>query len=301
MTKLNMKWGSPDFLKHYWNVYANDIDIYRPFNTKEMSYQSTGKEELKNLIKELHKIQKNIEIDNKFVVIGNGATQILKGLFKIYGNIYAPAPYFSRFPVLSELVGSNFTSDSYDNEWKLHIHTIPNNPDVKTEFYRADHEIFDLSYNWPTYTNSIFNDSSIKTGVFSLSKATGHASTRIGWAIIEDESLKNELEQFIEYDTSGVSIEAQDKAINIISHINNYKLNSIFTYGKQALDLRWELIKKLSFSFEIVNNSGMFLLAKGEIPENIEVLPGKEMGLSDEFFRLNIGCSTQIFNEFIKR
>ena len=37
-----------------------------------------------------------------------------------------------------------------------------------------------------------------------------------------------------------------------------------------------------------------------EIPKNIEVLLGKEMGLSDEYFRLNIGCSSQIFNEFIK-
>ena len=54
------------------------------------------------------------------------------------------------------------------------------------------------------------------------------------------------------------------------------------------------------FPFEVLNNSGMFLWAKGECPKEILALSGELLGASADFFRLNIGCSQAIFNKFIK-
>lgn len=302
MTKLDMLWGNPSFLKGYWDEYFDSISLYNPYSTTDMDYQSSGKEELKLAIKELHYDHQNIDLTNKYIVVGNGATQILKGLFKIHGYIFADPPYYSRFPVLCDIVGSTFS----DNDWEMYyssvIHTIPGNPDVGDRMlYRSPSEMFDLSYNWSSYTNNIYKCSSVRTAVFSFAKATGFASTRIGWAVIEDKKLVEQLEQFIEYDTSGVSIQAQNKALDVLDHINNYELSNVFEYGSNELKNRWESIKSLKLPFEVLNHGrGMFLLAKGTIPEELNVLKGSAMGLSDEYFRLNIGCSDETFKDFIR-
>jgi L-tryptophan--pyruvate aminotransferase len=264
-----------------------------------MSYQFDTKEHLKNLIKELHKKYNNIDIDNKYLVIGNGATQILKGLFKILGPIHAKAPYFCRFPILCDLTNTYFISNPLSIQYKTEIITIPNNPDGKVLNCISNPDaIYDFSYNWPSYSDKIFSYD-VDIGVFSLSKATGHASTRIGWVFVRDFILKLQLEQFIEYDTSGVSIDAQNRAIEILNHVVHHQKDDIFKFGNEILKKRWKIIENTKFPFEIINNNGMFLLAKGEIPKNIHVLLGSDMGLSDDYFRINVGCSNEIFNEFI--
>lgn len=299
--KLDMLWGNPSFLRGYWDEFSSSIDIRTPFPTHEMDYQSSGKDELKLVIKELHYYNENIDLNNKYIVIGNGATQILKGLFKIHENIHTEIPYYSRFPILCDIVKADFNKFSErSNKPPTQVHTIPGNPDTSEIFYRSPYEIFDLSYNWPIYTDKIYKDPTIKTAVFSFSKTTGFASTRIGWAILDDKNTADKLEEFIEYDTSGVSVEAQDKAIEILDHINNYELSNIFDYGRNELKNRWESIKSLHIPFQIMNKGrGMFLLAKGEIPKELNALKGSAMGLSDEYFRLNIGCSQEIFENFI--
>lgn len=300
--KLDMLWGNPSFLKGYWDEFSDDLDLHRKYSSHEMDYQSSGKDDLKYAIKELHAQHENIDLTNKHIVIGNGATQILKGLFKIHTNIHAEPPYYSRFPILCDIVNAEFNEFSVrSDKAPVQIQTIPGNPDTNDILYRTPYEIFDLSYNWSTYTDKIYKDPTIKTAVFSFSKATGFASTRIGWAILDNKKLANKLEEFIEYDTSGVSVEAQDKAIDVLDHVNNYESSNIFDYGKDELKSRWESIRSLRLPFEVLNQGrGMFLLAKGTIPLELNVLKGSAMGLSDDYFRLNIGCSEEIFKDFVR-
>jgi aspartate/methionine/tyrosine aminotransferase len=138
--------------------------------------------------------------------------------------------------------------------------------------------------------------------VFSLSKATGHASTRIGWAILKDKQLAKELEMYIEVSTGGLSIDAQIRAEKVIEHQLNADY-TVFDYGKHVLNERWKIINKLKkenkFPFEVLNSSGMFLWAKGLCPPHITKIDGSDLKATNEFFRLNVGCNESDFTKFL--
>lgn len=293
-----MAWGSPSFLHHYWHKKKLP-NIERATRTK--NYAIGSRKILRSKIKQLHKKVKNAETRDRHIVVAAGATQILLGLFHVlreeaYGcSAYANPPYFSRFPSLANLSNLDWFNDKYGG---IKVVTNPNNPDgAISDALSAT--ILDLCYNWPQYTDVVKYDHPIM--VFSLSKATGHANTRIGWAIIKDKVIAKKLEQYIEISTGGLSIDAQVKAEKIIQTQLVLK-NTVFQYGKRILDLRWDKIKKLKhlFPFEVLNESGMFLWAKGSCPKDIISLKGEVSGGSYDNFRLNIGCSERKFKAALK-
>ena len=200
----------------------------------------------------------------------------------------------SRFPILSNLANV----DWYNDRTGIKIVTNPNNPDGEVTD-PSSATILDLCYNWPQYTDVVKYDHPIM--VFSLSKTTGHANTRIGWAIIKDRVIAKKLEQYIEVSTGGLSIDAQVKAEKIIQTQLKTK-NTVFEYGKKILAARWEKIEKLkdSLPFKVLNKQGMFLWAQGICPKKISNLNGEALGGSYDNFRLNIGCSERTFKRFIK-
>lgn len=290
--KINMKWGSPAFLKPYWA--KNKLEIYQHVNN--LNYQIGTDDKVKNSILDLHKLINNADINNKYVVVGNGATQLLRGLIKILGGpVYANPPHFSRFPIFVKNLGYSWDKVIYN----LLIKTLPNNPDNSIDKNLSDKKVVhDLCYNWPQYTEvSPYNEEIM---VFSLAKASGHASTRIGWCLLKDKNLAKKLENFIELDTAGVSIESQNLLISVIEDQKKDK-EKVWEFGKKTLSSRWNEIKKLDLPFEVVNDSGMFLWAKGECPSFIEGISGEHFGVTKQFFRLNIGCEEENFYEFTKR
>lgn len=292
VSKVDLSWGNPEFLYPYWINYSFKC---KAFN---MSYKIGSLEELKNTIKLLHKEQNNALIDDKYIIVGHGATQILSALINVLGSSYfAIPPYFSRFPILAGLNNKQWNRN-YNG---IQIITQPNNPDGRdtlSEIQNVNNKIiYDLSYNWKQYTDPLLFDKDIM--VYSLAKATGHASTRIGWCIVRDKDLANKLEQYIEYNTSGISMEAQSKAIEVIKHqLINHK--NVFDFGKKVLDNRWKKMKTLKLPFDIMNDRGMFLYCKGYPPSHVEVMMGSQFGDTDEYFRINLGCSEEKFNFFIK-
>lgn len=295
--KIDMGWGSPTFLSSYWNNKSLSKIQNEP-TTKDYLYGS--RDSLKSKIKKLHKKVKNANVKDKHIVVAAGATQILLGILYLLGedsyktSAYAEKPYFSRFPILANYA----LLDWLKKDSAVYIVTNPNNPDGDIRDHtKAD--ILDLCYNWPQYTTPVNYDHPVM--VFSLSKTTGHANTRIGWAVLKDEDLAKKLERFIEFSTGGLSLEAQIKAEQVIETQLKVK-DTVFKYGKLILDARWGRINKLkhTFPFEVLNNSGMFLWAKGKCPKEILSLSGELLGASDDFFRLNIGCSQSNFNKFLK-
>lgn len=292
-----MSWGNARYLENYWN----NINLlpYTPNNFGSLNYEVGCADIVKLAIKSLHIDQQNADVENKYIVIGNGATQILNGLIYLLGKnkIFAEKPYFSRFPLVSQIYQKDFSSNP--DLADLEIITWPNNPDNDYNDSQTNClKIHDLSYNWLQYTiPENFNEDIM---VFSLSKATGHASTRFGWVILNDKELAEKLEMFIEITTAGVSIESQKKFLGIINH-EAPKGYPVFDYAQIVLAERWNAIEtfKSKFNFDILNNSGMFMWCKGEIPEIVHAVPGSEFGETDEYFRLNIGCSNSDFKDFI--
>ena len=296
MNRIDMSWGSPAFLIPYWKAFS--IQQSTQFNN-QMQYAYGSKDSLKTVIKRIHEQENNAEVKNKHIVVAAGATQIILGLLRVLSEVkktnsaWANPPHFSRFPHLADFAGLKWEK----NEKSLLVTTIPNNPTGTQVLYKKT-DILDLTYNWPQYVQNVKKyDHPVM--VFSLSKATGHASTRIGWAVLEDKALAEALERHIEYSTSGLSIVAQNEAEFIL----NTQINRDFTVfedGRLTLNARTKLINEIKddLPFKILKVSGMFLWAKGICPKEIIGLDGRSLKGPKGTFRLNIGCSSKDFIEF---
>lgn len=196
MKTLDMGVGNPEFMFPFWNRIGDDEVLISMYPDRYMD--SVHDEDLEGHIRTLHKTVGNINPDGYHLVIGNGATQLLAaamraldgGKTKIYHcesiQTYAKPPYFSRFPYVSGSIGTGFTSWAND-DYDIEIQTVPNNPDGQVYEPICKKVIVDACYNWPQYMSGFTYD---LTGspivLFSLAKATGHAATRIGWALVKD-------------------------------------------------------------------------------------------------------------------
>lgn len=296
MKELKLSWGTPDYLSPYWKNYK-----FKSVDNTKLGYVYGSLPELKESIIKIHKQEQNAIMDDKYIVVANGASQMLQALFRVLGkNVYATPPYFSRFPLLAEQAGVPWGIDEYGG---YQIITNPSNPDNRISWTHNKNKIFDLSYNWKQYTDPIDYNQDIM--VFSLSKAFGFASTRIGWCVVSDSQLAKKLTDYIEI-SSGVSIEAQHKACQVINSQLKVK-DTCFEYGKDILLKRWEKIKKLNTKLDIINTSGHFLwfrlknMKKYFKDRNISYMEGHHFGESDEFGRLNLGCSESDFKELLRR
>jgi len=301
MKKINMTWGSPNFLAPYWH----ETEIKTDHIKRTKNYEFGSRRSLKKLVKKLHKKANNVDLTNKHIVIGAGASQIIFGLLSVlrevnfYKRATATAPHFSRFPLLA--TAAKLEWEDKVTEKTIKIVTNPNNPD-STISDHTNSQILDLCYNWPQYKEVIKYNHPIM--VFSFSKAVGLANTRIGWAVIKDKIIAKKLEQWIEVTTGGLSIDAQIKAESILKYETHpFRLNkNVFTYGRITMTDRWKKINsnRSKFPFEIINRDGMFLWARGVCPKTIDFLNGEVLGASKEYFRLNIGCSNKDFRLFLK-
>lgn len=298
--KLPLRWGNPAFLNEYWR----DVEV-RIFNI-DNNYHHTGLVSLKDSIIYLHDKYQNAETKDRHVVIGNGATQVLLALFIAMNPkaVYCIPPYFSRYPKLVNLANTKWFADLPKDTKDLnlqnvvHVVTTPSNPDCRVSNIKRGSTpiILDTVYNWPVYVNPIRYDHDIM--VFSAAKAFGLAGSRVGWALIKDKILADKVETIIENMTSGVAIEAQMRVNKVISDIilND---DSIMMYGRMILIERWAELKRLKTPFEILNSEGMFVYCKGKAPEWMDVTPGPEMGVSEEHFRINLGCDKATFDKMI--
>lgn len=299
MKQINMGWGSTYFLDNYWKNNQIFTDRYE----KPLEYKIGSDLILQLYIRHLHVKMKNAVVTDKHIVVAAGASQILLALMAVlakrgHKSAWAKPPHFSRFPKLADIAKLEWVKEKQNDS--VVIVTNPNNPDAAVSNSKST--ILDLCYNWPQYTDNVKNyDHPIM--VFSLSKATGHASTRIGWAIVSDKNLAKELEEYIEVSTGGLSIDSQIKAREVIKHQLSSK-NTVFDYGKKVLKSRWAKIKKIKkLPFKVLNNSGMFMWVKTKkrvpiIEELVSHLKGSALGKTDDFIRLNIGCSESDFNSF---
>lgn len=296
--KLQMGYGNPAFLHPYWKNKQ-----FNP-NAQPLSYMIGGSTSLKTTIAELHEKYGNADVEDKQIVIGNGATQVLIALLHSLGKpCWANSPYFNRFPIFADYAGVQWDSGK-DN---VQIITVPNNPDGSTDYIQySKTAIYDLSYHWEQYGHVTKFNKDIM--VFSLAKATGHASTRIGWAVIKDPELATQVENYIEHSTAGVSAEAQYKAESILKTqmtLLDNESSTVFHYGKEVLKKRWDSINtKMEDGqkrpFKILNNEGMFFWAEGECPEVFDCFKGNIFGDSNDKFRLNIGCDSETFDSFLR-
>lgn len=339
--KIDMRIGNASFLESYWKIYnhayvGKDRRGIQSFDW--MKYEKEGgREGLKNEIIKLHKHVGNCDTSRKTLIIGNGATQLIMACIYAYKKMYhrvwpeftvtAKAPYWFRFPQMCDLMGVDFKEESgLVPSSELKIITYPSNPENKKDAEtEIENTIYDLCYMWPQYTEVEKMNKSVM--IFSLAKCTGHAGSRIGWAFFKNKKIADLVHQYIEYDTGGVSVDAQERATYILKTQNKqyeegYGHETCFEHSKYMLDARWTELELRGFlskkghrksGIKILNNSGMFAWCQLQKDPKIKltdyldkkynllVLDGKSSDeKSHNCFRLNIGCDNETWDKFIK-
>ncbi|KAF5940085.1 hypothetical protein HYC85_021252 [Camellia sinensis] len=103
--------------------------------------------------------------------------------------------------------------------------TSPNNPDgtireAIVKGYGGGKLVHDLAYYWPQYT-PITSCAHHDIMLFTFSKCTGHAGSRIGWALVKEKEVARRMIKFMEVSTIGVSKESQVRAAKILGVISD--------------------------------------------------------------------------------
>ncbi|KAI8527020.1 hypothetical protein RHMOL_Rhmol12G0044300 [Rhododendron molle] len=172
-----------------------------------MSYFSDSKNvcwylepELENEIKRLHRVVGNASVDDYHVVVGTGSSQLLQAtLYALCSpsddsnpmNVVSAAPYYSCNSELTNFLRSSSSlyqwggdAQTYNEDGPyIEFVTSPNNPDGRIREAIVNKGqgklVHDLAYYWPQYT-PITSCVGYDTMLFTFSKCTGHAGSRIG-------------------------------------------------------------------------------------------------------------------------
>lgn len=267
------------------------------FDTPRAIYRIGTLPILELAIKSTHKRFNNATTDGKIVVVGNGASQLLVAAIHCLNNpfVFAEVPYFARFPEYAKYAGKTWNTEQKG----IQIITTPSNPLNKQEYTKVgDEVIFDMCYNWPTFVDNPLNlDEDLM--IFSMSKCTGDAALRVGWALVKDPVLAVNMINYIEMTTGGVSLDQQEIAATILGNLLPQDLLDM----QRKLKNRWDQILALEpkLPFIILNRSGQFMLIEGQIHPSVITIPGKMMGYPEEsgMNRVNLGCSEDEFQKFM--
>ncbi|NBP16307.1 hypothetical protein EBU95_18300, partial [bacterium] len=148
-----------------------------------------------------------------------------------------------------------------------------------------------------------------------LSKCTGHCGSRIGWALINsDHHLANYLNSYVEYDTSGVSVEAQARAATVLEVFMEKDIGREY---KKLLDARKDelrgVLKKFADISGIEFNKENFSIDNGMfgwindkhnafLHSEINFMDGRKCGADKKgFLRINLCASSEHWNEAMFR
>ncbi|XP_058772290.1 L-tryptophan--pyruvate aminotransferase 1-like [Vicia villosa] len=239
--------------------------------------------QMRNAILRLHKVVGNANTEDKYIVLGNGSSQVYLALLYALStekpsdipiNVVAAAPHYSEYEGATDILQSKLFQWSGDasvydkDEPYVEVVTSPNNPDgtLRTHVVKSDAEgkvVYDLAYYWPQYT-PIIHEVNQDIMLFTFSKCTGHAGSRIGWALVKDIEIAKKMVKFLHLSSIGVSKESQVRAAKIVEVICDGIQNSkstpsdrlFFDYSKKLMKDRWEKLKTA------VEQSKVFTLPK---------------------------------------
>ncbi|XP_028799961.1 tryptophan aminotransferase-related protein 4-like [Neltuma alba] len=285
----NAESGDPLFLEPFWMRRAKESAILisgwhrMGYTYSDGTYIS---EVLVKYIQRLHKMVGNAETDGRFIVFGAGSTQLLNAaVFAFSPNssssshyspakVVATAPYYPVYRQQTELFNSlDYRYEGDTSLWKnktlsennnisrfIEFVTSPNSPDgglMKAALHGSNVKtIYDHAYYWPHFT-PIPASSDHELMIFTMSKLTGHAGSRFGWALVKDKAVYQKMLTYLDLNTVGVSRESQLRALKLLDVLlEEGDGTEIFKFGYSTMRKRWIVLRK------ILSNSKRFSLQK---------------------------------------
>ncbi|KAL5220624.1 hypothetical protein ABZP36_025337 [Zizania latifolia] len=277
---INLDHGDPTMFEAFWRETGDAAELVIP-GWQTMSYFSDVtnvcwflEPELDQLVRRLHRTVGNAAVDGYHVLVGTGSTQLfMAALYALSPDaaaaaepisVVSTAPYYSSYPAVTDFLRSGLfrwagDASSFEGDDYIELVCSPNNPDgTIREAVLASKPggktIHDLAYYWPQYT-PITKKADHDIMLFTVSKSTGHAGTRIGWALVKDRAIAEKMTKFVELNTIGVSKDSQLRAAKVLAAVSDgYERSEaearvgaraprLFDFGRRKMVERWSMLR----------------------------------------------------------
>ncbi|XAR48639.1 hypothetical protein NMG60_11031521 [Bertholletia excelsa] len=260
--------GDPLFLEPFWIQNAASSALLVA-GWHRMSYTFDDKSfishELEKHIRKVHSKAKNAVTEGRYMVFGAGSTQLLNAAVSALSpeNASSPArvvasiPYYPLYQQQTDFFRSvkyEFQGDAalwknttVDSAIVIEFVTSPNNPDgqLKRAILKGSDvkTVHDRAYYWPHFT-AIPTPANDDLMIFTISKLTGHAGSRFGWALVKDEAVYQRMTQYMTLSEMGVSRDAQLRALKLLKVVLEGDGRHIFNFAYPAMRKRWERLSQ---------------------------------------------------------
>lgn len=117
----------------------------------------------------------------------------------------------------------------------------PNNPTGALRTPKVANKsmvICDFVYDWPYLAHGAVQTTRCDVMIYSMSKVTGHAGTRFGWALIKDKAVYEAAVEIMLDLTLGISVDAQVRAHTLLKRVVDER-GQFFKQGRAMMDDRW--------------------------------------------------------------
>ncbi|GAB2228724.1 hypothetical protein Droror1_Dr00022847 [Drosera rotundifolia] len=276
--------GDPFFLEPFWKQRAaSSAMVVAGWHRMSYSFDDGRfiSSELEKVILRIHAIVRNAVTQDKYIVFGGGSTQLLNAAVHALSasnstssvaRVVASIPFYPAYQTQTDYFRSDkyrFEGDtaSFKNNISDNADTIvefvtsPNNPDGLLQKSAFEDErsnasshrwnniksIHDHAYYWPHFT-AIPAPADEDLMIFTLSKLTGHAGTRFGWALIKDEAVYQRMQEYVEMNVMGVPRETQLRAWKLLNVVKEDGCRVLFDFGYTTMRTRWEELNKALLS-----------------------------------------------------
>ncbi|PWZ33434.1 Tryptophan aminotransferase-related protein 2 [Zea mays] len=268
--------GDPVMYEEFWRREGDSASILIPAWQTMSYFSNLGgiccflEPGLEREVRRLHRLVGNAVVDGYHVIVGTGSTQLFQAVLYAISpasdgtpiDVVSPAPYYSCYPVAASFLnsglyrwGGDANTFAGDDTSCVEVVCSPNNPDggirhavVKSKSSKA---IYDFAYYWPQYT-PITEAAAHEVMLFTFSKCSGHAGTRLGWALVKDTEVAKKMTKFMELTTIGVSKDSQLRAAKILGAIcNGYEQlpsagqtrSHLFHFARDKMAARWTRLR----------------------------------------------------------
>lgn len=254
------------------------------------------------------------------VVVGNGAKQCISACMyalkqRGYNRLYYDVPYYPGNPALSKLIdlpwGNEKDADSF-------LITTPNNPDGRNY---SNVDLIEWRYRGPMiHDGAYYTDIYLPDGqmalpmgdmqIFSCSKMYGLSGIRVGYAVIHNERYYQDVVNYMEMSTAGVSAPSQDIVRNLEllfkEHPEYY--NAFVKEARESIRLSREELKALDpevLELMPCQSNSMFGWFKKGPKYNgkaakVHMVEGEAFG-QPGMIRMNIAHPPEVIREAVRR
>ncbi|GMH92355.1 hypothetical protein TrVE_jg2607 [Triparma verrucosa] len=262
---INLGGGQPVWADEYWEGAGVCTEIGSYYQTPYTF--TTAYQPLLDEIIKLHGNVGNAKTDGYEIVLGVGATGVMNSVLYAVAKrggrtITAQAPHYGNYVQQTQNTYSpspypsflTFESDANisDNNNTYEILTYPNNPDGSKRnpiSKNVKNVIYDCIYYWPHFTEiDVQLEHDIM--IFSASKHTGHAASRLGWALVKDPEIAELMRDFSEREI-GVSIDSQIRYTYTLNFLNDQFDNpptdqpTFYHFSADLMASRFDAVTKL--------------------------------------------------------